>query len=390
MKKLALQLLLVTACVAATSMLKSGNNGSVSCNTFCRGRWAGKRFPSCIKGVTSKGDISCDQVRGLGDEVVCLCSDHVPPNSKPGNNGSVSCNTYCRGHWLGVRHSGCKGGFDEATDREVRCDESLGVTTASVTCECISDAPVVPQNSKPGNNGSVSCNTFCRGRWAGKRFPSCIKGVTSEGDISCDHVRGLGDEVVCLCSDHVPPNSKPGNNGSVSCSTYCRGNWLGVRHSGCKGGFDEATDREVRCDESLGVTTASVTCECISNAPIPVPEDKVLAAGRHNFDVLKVTGLMKCSGNGLIEITAKRIEIDGNGRFICGSPEKPFGGRMVITLTGDAAKNERAIEMVNGGILSLHGRPSTSWTILSATAAVGANRISLIEKPTGWQVRLSL
>ena len=59
------------------------------------------------------------------------------------------------------------------------------------------------QMIKPGNNGTVSCETYCRGHWAGGPKGRCISGSVDGLPERCDTVAAARDgqlrNVVCTC-----------------------------------------------------------------------------------------------------------------------------------------------------------------------------------------------
>ncbi len=82
-----------TYALATVPFVKHGNNGTVSCDTFCQGAQWGQ-VGRCL--AASAANIPCGQTPGFlanGAELTCGCTSFV----KHGNNGSVSCDTFCRG-----------------------------------------------------------------------------------------------------------------------------------------------------------------------------------------------------------------------------------------------------------------------------------------------------
>lgn len=95
-------------------------------------------------------------------------------------------------------------------------------------------------------------------------------------------------------------------------------------------------------------------------------------------------------------LTTEYIMVMGaNARFEIGTATQHYQSNQGanITLTGtDATKlipgtavNSKAIMVMGGGQLEMHGKPKTSWTQLGATATAGSNSITLKE-PINWQV----
>ena len=100
----------------------------------------------------------------------------------------------------------------------------------------------VPASHKyRGNNGTVSGSTYCAGAWegtGGNKNMVCVGGMnaTTGAAVPCDAVAGLGTRLAYDCS---LPNY-PGNNGTVSGSTYCAGAWgsTAAKNMRCLGGVD--------------------------------------------------------------------------------------------------------------------------------------------------------
>jgi G8 domain len=90
-----------------------------------------------------------------------------------------------------------------------------------------------------------------------------------------------------------------------------------------------------------------------------------------------------------IALTAERIEVAGTLRV--GTETSPFLEHASITLTGtaqaggpDLGLRTKALAVMPGGTLDLHGAPRTGWTRLAATASAGATEITL-EKDADWR-----
>lgn len=86
--------------------------------------------------------------------------------------------------------------------------------------------------NKPGNNGTVSCNTFCGAAQASEQA------VWGSEIASC--VRGRAALFV-----------KHGNDGTVSCNTYCQGaQWGDV--GTCVAGFNNKRGVGAECSTTPG------------------------------------------------------------------------------------------------------------------------------------------
>ncbi len=148
-----------------------------------------------------------------------------------------------------------------ATDDELRTAGALirgGATLGQVK----KDLMGVGAFEKHGNNGTVSCKSFCAGpQWG--RAGSCVVGRrTSDGlTFGCDAVPGLvpnGAELTCQCVEDG--FEKLGNNGAVSCGHFCIGPEWGTVGA-CLGGTDAATAANVGCHNGLG-TIGELKCFC--------------------------------------------------------------------------------------------------------------------------------
>jgi hypothetical protein len=130
---------------------------------------------------------------------------------------------------------------------------------------------------KPANNGTVSCETYCRGpQWG--RVGTCFGARQTNGSqrVSCTEVRP-GTHLTCECGQ--AKFDKPGNNGTVSCDTFCQGaQWSGGTGT-CVGARHADGSRTAKCGDVLPGT--HLTCECAENSvfqlgqqgDIPVPAD---------------------------------------------------------------------------------------------------------------------
>ena len=94
---------------------------------------------------------------------------------------------------------------------DVANHDSVGETDQAVTTEF----------TKHGNNGTVSCDTFCAGSQWGP-VGTCVG--ASAPDFPCNQAPGfLNAQLTCECVDpYGQPFEKDGDNGTASCSTFCR------------------------------------------------------------------------------------------------------------------------------------------------------------------------
>lgn len=124
---------------------------------------------------------------------------------KNGNNGTVSCNTFCgaaKGEepvW-GSELGYCKSATNESTGETESCNTVPGFLPNSkqLTCGCNSDVFV-----KRGNNGTVSCSNFCRSSNWGGGTGKCVAAWNTKTDKLelCTSVPGFlaGAELSCTC-----------------------------------------------------------------------------------------------------------------------------------------------------------------------------------------------
>jgi len=196
--------------------IKGGNNGSVNGNTFCKGNWGGWSAKKCVRMMNhSTGEyIDCNiipaQTKGLGN-YSATCEDVYPNKQilKPGNNGTVNGNTFCRGkQWHGWATTNCLNNTAPGAGRVIDCNTTPGLNSggASGWVATCSNNILPGQKIKGGNNGSVSGNTFCRGRqWGGWSKPNCVtmKNNNTGEYVDCNSVPalklGLGNySAVCV------------------------------------------------------------------------------------------------------------------------------------------------------------------------------------------------
>ena len=137
------------------------------------------------------------------------------------------------------------------------------------------------QFKKDGNNGTVSCSTYCgkvkadgTPEW-GDKTGACVeaKNESTGQTVSCDTVPGLiqdGKQLTCFCTPDDAQFKKDGNNGTVSCSTYCgkvkadgTPEW-GDKAGACVEAKNESTGQTVSCDTVPGLIQdgKQLTCFC--------------------------------------------------------------------------------------------------------------------------------
>jgi hypothetical protein len=194
---------------------KNGNNGTVSCNTYCAGAgWpGGTGVAASARREDTKQQVSVAEVPGLlpnAKQLTCSC---YVPFVKHGNNGTVSCDTYCAGAGWPGGEGGCVNAVRQDTHESLACDAAPGLLpqAAELTCTCDAHAFV-----KSGNNGSVSCNEYCANRhpdpgcgaWPGLQG-SCVsaKRLDDGRSVSCD--APASGPLACSCSSGSPYVERP-------------------------------------------------------------------------------------------------------------------------------------------------------------------------------------
>lgn len=150
--------------------------------------------------------------------------------------------------------------------RYVLCNLSVIMTAFAFLATSAQSA----QFRKNGNNGTVSCYTFCgavngtKARW-GSRYGYCKKAVDEyrEYTVSCSRVPGLlpnSKQLTCYCNDSV--FIRHGNNGTVSCDNFCRRNIDGISGK-CVASVNTTNGAVVPCNKATGyLGEPELTCTC--------------------------------------------------------------------------------------------------------------------------------
>ena len=125
---------------------------------------------------------------------------------------------------------------------------------------------------------------------------------------------------------------------------------------------------------------------------VPVEGDSVLvpAGTRIVLDVspprlatLDIQGALVIEGGPEVEFELQAGWIKVAGQWRIGSAAAPFLGRLLVTLDGSpddpgmGMGGNRAIAVMAGGRMEVHGERRTSWTHLGASVAAGASQITL-------------
>jgi hypothetical protein len=103
---------------------------------------------------------------------------------------------------------------------------------------------------------------------------------------------------------------------------------------------------------------------------------------------LQIDGTLVCADKDL-NVSADWIMV--HGLLQCGTSQKPYTNRLVITLTGDVTTENmmgmgyKFLGTMMGGVIEMQGEPRKGWTTLNATAKVGDTQITLAEK-LNWRI----
>lgn len=131
-----------------------------------------------------------------------------------------------------------------------------------------------------------------------------------------------------------------------------------------------------------GVPTAG------ADVTIPAGSAILLDVSPPPLKTLVITGALEFDRRDLA-LTAERIEVAGTLQV--GTETSPFTQLATITLTGsaqttgpDLGLKTKALAVMAGGTLDLHGAPRVGWTRLAATAPAGATQLTL-EREADWR-----
>jgi len=108
--------------------------------------------------------------------------------------------------------------------------------------------------------------------------------------------------------------------------------------------------------------------------------------------LITIEGTLQCSDGITAEVSADGIMISGpNARLVCGTAASRFDGQLGITIGDDRAfangsnHGERAIVVMDGGTLELHGQTAKAgFTRLSQDALKDSSQLS-VENAAGWE-----
>lgn len=132
-----------------------------------------------------------------------------------------------------------------------------------------------------------------------------------------------------------------------------------------------------------------------SNADVVIPPNSVIVLDQ-NVDVksLDIRGKLIVDLSKNINLSAKWIRVMGNGAYLeWGTPQNPYNKKGSITFTGSNTSEKipgttvesKALMVMGGGRILMHGKGKKSWTQLAKTASPNSNTITLKEA-VDWEV----
>jgi hypothetical protein len=121
---------------------------------------------------------------------------------------------------------------------------------------------------------------------------------------------------------------------------------------------------------------------------------KILLDQNVNVKSISVMGSLIMDRTKDLNISTEYIMVMGaNALFECGTEANPYLKKVVITLVGNDATamisghgvSSKAIMVMTGGKLELHGQQKTSWLKINKTANIGDNTITLSAAVPSWE-----
>lgn len=91
-----------------------------------------------------------------------------------------------------------------------------------------------------------------------------------------------------------------------------------------------------------------------------------------------------------LDLSLSALSIAVHGKLFIGSAARPHSRRAVLTLIGDGngdvmGMGDKALGVMAGGVLEIHGQPRTRWLRLTQTAEAGATELT-VARPVNWRV----
>ncbi|KAF8058327.1 lpxC [Scenedesmus sp. PABB004] len=323
-----------------TGTQKHGNNGAVSCTTFCQGAQWGQAYARCVSAydTAARKGVSCDTAVGVtSSELTCFCKDAISDpcagNSCSGHGtcsnvaGSAGCRQvhdpagapvytskcgagsfvqqmpFCTrvqytqsgaqtcsdgSLWIEIELGGTRPWLRLATpggqSSVAECPANLcpNPTSDGTGCRQVHDPYGSPLQEQPCASGrALSTVGFCQEVRAVLASGSSIKYSCPDGscwvEVTSNGARGYwqrigGSSTACNNADYsslancpadrCTGTQKHGNNGAVSCTTFCQGAQWGQAYARCVSAYDTAARKGVSCDTAVGVTSSELTCFC--------------------------------------------------------------------------------------------------------------------------------
>ena len=129
---------------------------------------------------------------------------------------------------------------------------------------------------------------------------------------------------------------------------------------------------------------------------VVIPANSVVVLNQ-NIDVKSITvmGMLIVDISKNISIDVEYIMLMGaKAYFEWGTESEPYNKTGVLTLTGDDPSRmipgsdveSKALMVMSGARLELHGATKTSWSTLATNAAKGQNKISISDNNSNWKV----
>lgn len=146
------------------------NSMSISYGWYLSGTSQGSQ----TSGVTAE---TCGET--CGNDPACVVAQWVPGVEKDGNNGAVSCTTYCQGSAWGTVFSYCMGAVNTATGVPISCDTTPGYLQGpQLTCYCSNTIVATGGQNMPcvANAGTSPLDPACCGAWGTSNGDVCPPG----------------------------------------------------------------------------------------------------------------------------------------------------------------------------------------------------------------------
>ncbi len=239
-----------------STFVKTGNNGTASCDTFCASAVWGNQVGTCASAFNTSTDssVECHVAPGFlkGAQLTCVCNNDAIV--RYGNNGTASCQDFCQ-----RTDERCIAAYNTLNNEHSSCATSPGfLEGGSLLCSCTPATFV-----KGGNNGTVSCKTYCESPHWGDQVGTCVSAFNTSADssVDCNDVPGFikGGPLTCTCNNNAIV--RYGNNGTASCQDFCQ-----RTNEKCIAAYDTLNNIERACEEIPGFLEGKhLKCSCEKN-----------------------------------------------------------------------------------------------------------------------------